>query len=129
MEIGPKDVIVNLCTVLIEKLRIFGFVLICLVLWLIDKFVSEGENITGSPFFSREPVEIYTKIFVKFYLTFMQGLTLFIIMFFNPLATNTVWGCLWIQMKGKKAGLFPTPIITEDESVSLENRFMIKIQN
>jgi hypothetical protein len=32
-------------------------------------------------------------------------------------------------MKGKKAGLFPTPIITEDESVSLENRFMIKIQN
>jgi len=71
VEIGPQDVIVDLCTVLIEKLRIFGFLHIWLSAHLSStvigyKFVSEGENITGSPIFSRDPVEIFTKTFVKF---------------------------------------------------------------
>jgi hypothetical protein len=74
---------------------------------LIDKFVSEGENITGSPFFSRELVEIFTKTFVKFYLTFTQGLTFFIIMFFNPLATTLYGDGREFQMKEKKSRFVP----------------------
>jgi hypothetical protein len=65
------------------------------------KFVSEGENITGSPFFTREPVEIFIKTFVKISLSFIQGLT-FIIMFFNPLATTLYGDGCEFQMKGKK---------------------------
>jgi hypothetical protein len=33
------------------------------------------------------------------------------------------------KWRENKSGLFLTPIVTEDESVSLENKFKIKIQN
>jgi hypothetical protein len=60
VEIGPQDVIVDLCTVLIEKLRIFWLSAHLSSTVIGYKFVSEGENITGSPFFSRDPVEIFS---------------------------------------------------------------------